>query len=105
MAPYEPDHGRQRRGGLLTLNPTVDLRIGQPEQLLECHQTRIVETAKFRFGETPENQIQFLRAAMMRTIKRAFYPGLYSCHGEICADGLWMSEPTNARRWPDDPQP
>ena len=97
MAPDEPDHGRQGEGSLLTLYPAVDLGIGQREQFLECRQIGVVEPAKFRIRETPEYQIQFLRAAMMRTISRAFYPGLDSCHGEICADGLWMSELADAR--------
>ena len=105
MTPDEPDHGRKRRGSLLTLYPTVDLRIRQRQQLLKRLDPGIAQTAEFSIGELPEHQIHFLRAAMMRTIEGAFYPGLDSCHGEVCADGLWMSELMNARRWPDDPKP
>jgi hypothetical protein len=105
MAPDKPDHGRVRRGSVLTLYPTVDLGIGLRQQVLERRHVGIVETAKHGVGEPAEHEIHFLGATMMRTIKRAFYPGLWCCHGMICADGLWMSELMNARRWPDDPMP
>lgn len=87
MAPDEPNHGRERGGSLLPLDPTVDFRIGQRQQFLECRDAGTVETPELGIGKPPKHEIHFLRAAMMRTIKRAFYPGLDRCHGEICADG------------------
>jgi hypothetical protein len=86
MAPDEPDHGRERRGTFRTLYPTVDFGVGQREQFLECNETRIVKTGELRIGETSKDEIHFLRAAMMRTIERAFHPGLKCCHGDDCAD-------------------
>ena len=83
MAPDERDQGRKRRGAC---SPFIQRSIsgsGSASSFLEQRQAALSKCRKLRVGETPEHQIHFLRAAMMRTVKRAFHAGLDGCHGKI----------------------
>lgn len=106
MTPNPSNDVRHAWRRLFTFDPAIDLWIGQGQQFLERAEFGLAQRSGLGIGETPQYQVQFFRAAMIGTVKRAFDPVFSRCHDLIMRRSeLWMSTGQTPLIWPDDPWP